>query len=187
MCQLGDVVGNLEVSATDIGRRVGATAMEVNRLLEDQGFLEGEPSAYRLTPKGEEFGAQRDHGNGYGGIAYRAWETTHYDPKIIDVLDCAPGRLEKVRADISAENQEKRDAKRIAQAEADARFQKSLEDSEAAKTPDEIDPRKVAFLLAGSLVLFATVVGVRKGVAWYKAKKVAAEPNSDPSSDGEEI
>lgn len=41
------------ISARSIGDQIGATSMEVNYLLKDQGFLYGKPGAYFLTPKGD--------------------------------------------------------------------------------------------------------------------------------------
>jgi hypothetical protein len=147
--------------------------MEVNRLLRDQGFLRGQPGAYSLTSKGEAFGVQRSHDNGYGGSALRAWETTHFDPSIIDVLDSSPEMLSKVRADINADKQAQKAARKIAQAEADENFLafQANKESEGAQTRDQPDWRKVLFLAASGLAVSVTTAGVRKGVGWYNRKK----------------
>lgn len=70
-----------------MGRFLGLTAREVNKLLLDKGFLEGNPGAYGLTDKGEEYGGEEhQHDNGYGGYAHRYWETRTWDSKIIALL-----------------------------------------------------------------------------------------------------
>jgi hypothetical protein len=177
-------VGKFGLSAAQIGSLIGATAMEVNRLLKNQGFLYGEPGAYGLTPKGEEFGVQRPHDNGYGGAAARSWETTHFDPRITDVLDASPEKLEKVRADISAVRQAQKAARKIAQAEAEANFQAFQAAKEAADTQYEIDLQKVLLVGAGLAAAVGTTIGVSKAVGWYKHKRVekAAEEESGTGS-----
>lgn len=175
------IVRKLGLSVTDIGSQIGATAVEVNRLLKDQGFLYGEPGAYGLTSKGEEFGVQRSHDNGYGGSAFRSWETTHFDPSITDVLDSTPEKLAKVRVDISARKQAQKAARKIAQAESEANFQVFQANKEAAELQYEIDWRKVWLVVAGVLVAAGTTYAVYKGVRWYKRKK-AVQAESDRGS-----
>jgi hypothetical protein len=161
------------ISARGIGKLIGATAEEVNYLLKDQGFLYGEPGAYGLTPKGKEFGVQQVHDNGYGGFAYKDWETTHFAPGITKVLDSAPERLTKVRGDILARKQELRAARKVAQAEAEAHFQAFQANKEAAEAEYEIDPQKVWLVIAGIALIVAASYGAYKGVQWYKRKKAA--------------
>jgi hypothetical protein len=179
-----DVVGKFGLSATEIGLRIGATPMEVNRLLKDQGFLDGEPGAYGLTPKGKEFGVQRSHDNGYGGIAYRPWETTHFDSSITQVLDSTPEKLAKVRVEISAAKLAQQAASKIAQAESEAKFHAFQAEKEAAELTYEIDPRKVLLVVAGVVVAVGTAIGVYKGVQWYRRMKAekAAQAESDLGS-----
>ncbi|WP_426990751.1 hypothetical protein [Pseudarthrobacter sp. Y6] len=161
------------LSARGIGKQIGATAVEVNYLLKDQGFLYGEPGAYGLTPKGKEFGVQQVHDNGYGGFAHRFWETTHFTPSITEVLDSAPERLAKVREDILARKQALSAAAKVAQAQAEAHFQAFQVSKEAAKVEHEIDPEKVWFVVAGIVAIAGASYGAYKGVQWYKRKKAA--------------
>lgn len=179
----GHIVGKFGLSATEIGSRIGASAMEVNRLLKDQGFFYGEPGAYGLTSKGEEFGVQRSHDNGQHGVYHVSYETTHFDPRITDVLDSSPEKLAKVRADISADRQAQRAARKIAEAEEDANFQASRADKEAAETQYEIDPNKVVILVVGILAAIGTAVVVTKSIEWYKRKKAEKAAHAETSSD----
>lgn len=182
-------MGKFGLSATEIGSRIGASPLEVNRLLKDQGFLYGEPGAYGLTPKGEEFGVQRSHDNGYGGYAARSWETTHFDPSITDVIDASPEKLAKVRSDISADKQAQKEARKVAQAEAEANFHAFEAKKRAAETQEEIDPQKVLLLAAGALALGLTTKGVQKCVGWYKrhrAEKAEKAESEQSDSTGPE-
>lgn len=161
------------LSARGIGKQIDATSMEVNRLLKDQGFLYGEPGGYGLTPKGEKFGVQQAHDNGYGGYAHRSWETTHFDPSIVEVLDSSPDRLAKVREDILARNHSLSAATKVAQAEAEAHFQVFQVSKKAAKAEYEIDPQKVWLVIASIVVIAGASYGLYKGVQWYKNKRAA--------------
>lgn len=46
------------VSATQIGRTIGASAQEVNRALKVLGFLSGTPGNYNITIPGKNVGVQ---------------------------------------------------------------------------------------------------------------------------------
>lgn len=83
------------MSASQLGALVGVTPQVLNRLFQDQDILVGGPGAYALSPKGTEFGIQVHHDNGYGGVAYRAWETTHFDPAVMQVIDTSPKGLRR--------------------------------------------------------------------------------------------
>lgn len=166
------------LSARGIGKQIGATAMEVNFLLKDQGFLYGEPGAYGLTPKGKEFGVQQVHDNGYGGFAHRSWETTHFAPGITEALDSAPEKLTKVREAIMAHKQALSAAKKVAQAQAEAHFQAFQASKESAKVEHEIDPQKVWLVIAGIVVIAGVSYVAYKSVQGYKRKK-AAQTNSE--------
>lgn len=62
-------------SARVLGWEFGRSARDMNTLLKDYGYLDGSPGAYRLTEKGERYGSDHSHENGYGGYAARSWET----------------------------------------------------------------------------------------------------------------
>ena len=169
--------GSPRLSARGIGDQIGATGVEVNLLLKDQGFLYGEPGGYGLTPKGEKFGIQQAHNNGYGGYAHRFWETTHFAPSIIEALDSSPDKLAKVREDIVAHKHALTAARKVAQAEAEANFQAFQASKEPAKAEPGIDPQKVILVIAGIVVIVGAGYCVYKGVQWRKRKKAA---HTDP-------
>ena len=159
------------LSARGIGDQIGATSVEVNRLLKDQRFLFGEPGAYFLTPKGEKFGIHQAHDNGYGGYAYRPWETTHFAPSIVEALDSSPDRLAKVREDIVTHKHALSAARKVAQAEAEANFHAFQARREPAKAEPGIDSQTAVLVIAGILVIAGAGYGVYKGVQWCRRKK----------------
>lgn len=183
-------MGKLGLSASQIGQQIGASAMEVNRLLKDQGFLDGEYGAYGLTDKGKQYGFHRFHDNGYGGAALRNWDTTHFDPSIVAALDSGPEQLAKVRADITAHKEALKAAGVVARAEAEAMYQAFLAKKDAAGIQYGVDPRKVLIVLAGGLVVTGAVLAVSKGVQRYQHKRVevveraALAASSEPNSAG---
>ncbi|MBW3080454.1 Sec23/Sec24 zinc finger-containing protein [Bifidobacterium saguinibicoloris] len=71
------------MSARILGEKMGLTAREVNVLLKDRGFLEGEPGAYRITDEGSEHGETVFRSNGYGGSAARSWEYDIWDEDVM--------------------------------------------------------------------------------------------------------
>lgn len=74
------------MSARRIGKYLKMSAQQVNEELKDRGFLEGEPGAYSLTERGEEYGQDHEHDNGYGGSAHRQWSTRSWASEIIPQL-----------------------------------------------------------------------------------------------------
>ena len=162
------------ISARGIGDQIGATSVEVNRLLKDQGILYGKPGGYGLTPKGEKFGIQQAHDNGYGGYAHRSWETTHFDPSITGALDSSPDRLAKVREDIVTHRHALSAARKVAQAEAEANFHVYQASKEPAKTEPGIDPQTVFLVIAGIVVMAVAGYVVYKGAQWGRRRKVVS-------------
>jgi hypothetical protein len=86
-------------SARILGQDYGLTAVEMNFLLKEEGFLEGEPGAYSLTDKGREYADEQDHHRGPGGYSWynRDWQTRTWNPAITDELDVSDGRKRQIR------------------------------------------------------------------------------------------
>jgi hypothetical protein len=178
----GHVVGKFGLSATEIGAQIGANAVEVNRLLKDQGFFYGKPSAYGLTSKGEEYGVQRSHDNGYSGTYHVAYDTTHFDPSIIGVIDSSPEKLANVRADIAADRQSQRDEREAAQAEYEANFQASQSAKEKAKAQKENDELIEWLIAGGVLALIVTVIGAKRGIERHRRRKAEKAEKAEADS-----
>jgi hypothetical protein len=75
-------------SARVLGWDLGMSARDVNSLLMEHGYMEGQPGAYDLTEKGVQFGHEVDHHRGPGGYArYNAdWTTRTWDEAVLDSL-----------------------------------------------------------------------------------------------------
>ena len=73
-------------TATALGQKMGRTAREMNKLLKDHGFLEGDPGAYRPTALGKPFAQAHDFDNGYGGSAHRQWGWLSWTDGLNDAL-----------------------------------------------------------------------------------------------------
>lgn len=73
-------------TATALGCELGRTAREVNKLLKEHGFMEGDPGAYRPTALGEQFAQSVDFDNGYGGFAHRQWGWLSWSDGLVDAL-----------------------------------------------------------------------------------------------------
>jgi hypothetical protein len=73
-------------TATDLGRELGRTAREMNKLLKDHGFMEGDPGAYRPTALGEQFAQSVSFDNGYGGFAHRQWGWLSWTDGLLNAL-----------------------------------------------------------------------------------------------------
>ena len=73
-------------TATALGREFGRTAREMNKLLKDHGFMEGDPGAYRPTELGKMFAQSHDFDNSYGGFAHRQWGWLSWTDGLADAL-----------------------------------------------------------------------------------------------------
>jgi hypothetical protein len=163
------------LSATDIGRLIGASPAEVNSLLRDQGFLNGDPGAYGLTPEGSRLGVQVHNDNGYRGVAYRGWSTTYFDPSILNVLDAKPENIAQAKSDVADYRLAQRIAAAALSAEADDEYRRRLEAGEqAAYAAGELDPKRVAIALTGLAVAIAAGFGVHRFVRWRRQKRIEA-------------
>lgn len=75
-------------SARVLGYDLWMSARDVNALLKEHGYLEGQPGAYGLTEKGMQFGHEEDHHRGPGGSPWynRDWITRTWNEEVLDSL-----------------------------------------------------------------------------------------------------
>ena len=85
------------LSASELGYRLNLTAQEMNALLEEEGYLEGEPGNYRATGKAEPYVSERGWHNGYGGYAARGYSIYVWDKSILRRIDTSKPRLGQIR------------------------------------------------------------------------------------------
>ena len=117
-------------SARILGRDLGLGAREMNQLLKDQGFLEGEPGAYVVTEKGAPFAKETDFHRGCGGSPWynRYWSQRTWDESIEDVLDTSPESCQAACETVAKARRLQWDAKIAERAEADEAFRASCPD-----------------------------------------------------------
>lgn len=94
-------------SARVLGQEYGLTAQEMNFVLKEEGYLDGEPGNYFVTEKGEKYAKEQDHHRGTGGYAHynRYWTTRTWDDGIVDELDITAERKREIREAISLAKQ----------------------------------------------------------------------------------
>ena len=90
-------------SARGLGQKYGLTAAEVNFILKESGFLEGEPGNYTITERGAEYAEEQDHHRGVGGYSWynKSWTTRTWNEEILDELDITNDRKMEIRQAIT--------------------------------------------------------------------------------------
>ncbi len=114
-------------SATKLGDPLGLSGQEMNVLLKEEGFIEGEPGHYSPTEKGKEYSDELADDNGYGGYCARGWSWLVWPKSILDSIDTSDERLAEIREKTA---QERRERKVREEAEADERFRQFCEAKE---------------------------------------------------------
>ena len=84
-------------SAKRLGEKIGLTSHEMNFLLKEEGYQNGEPGDYSTTDKGKEYVSEKGWDNGYGGYAFRGYNYNEWDESILNNIDTSPERLSQIR------------------------------------------------------------------------------------------
>ena len=89
-------------SARYLGKDIGLSAQEMNVLLKEEGYLEGEPNDYKVTEKGRPYVKQRhwDAGNSLNA----GYVVTSWDEEILDEIGPLTLERRKSLADKVAEH-----------------------------------------------------------------------------------
>lgn len=87
----------MKKSAKQLGDMIGKTAQDVNTLLENNGFLEGNPGNYKFTEKGMQYGEEIEKSNGYGGYANRNWNFKMWDEEVAYQIGDPDAHAEEVK------------------------------------------------------------------------------------------
>ena len=143
-------------SARVLGFLHGLTAMEMNILLKEEGFLEGEPGQYIVTEKGQKYADEQHHHRGTGGYAWynRHWEQRTWDPSLTGEFDVTEERGQRLRGEASAARRRAVEKRAV---EASGFESVDLENGEASESG--LNPR---FVLGGVVVLSLSAYGVWK-------------------------
>lgn len=133
-----------------MGEDYDLTAYEMNILLKEEGFLEGEPGLYTVTEKGKPFAEEQDHHRGTGGYSHynRSWETRTWSPSITDELDVTDERRQQIREAARSKRQRNNESQSSEVAQFDVPKTGDGDERESG-----LDPRLVVGVLAGTVLL----------------------------------
>jgi len=158
-------------SATKLGDEYGLTAQEMNFVLKEEGYLDGEPGDYSVTEKGKKYAEEQYFHRGTGGYErYNAyWSTRTWDESITDELDITDERKKAIRQAISIAKQKSKESN-----DEDLAFDyNSFGNEYLATTDDDNDGLVVA---VGALLLAVSVYGIYKAAPhiqhWWNDKAV---------------
>lgn len=100
----------MQKSARILGQDYGLTAQEMNLVLKEEGFLDGEPGKYFLTEKGQQYANEQFHKRGTGGYPrYNpSWETRTWDDEITAQVDISDERKRQIREAVAAARRQSR-------------------------------------------------------------------------------
>ncbi|MFI5820194.1 hypothetical protein ACIA8I_13885 [Streptomyces rishiriensis] len=149
-------------SARVLGQSYGLTAQEMNFILKEEGFLDGEPGNYSVTEKGKEYADEQHHSRGTGGYAQynRAWSTTTWNDEIANELEITDERKREIRQAIS-------DARRKA-GESDNVDADAADESDGTDGDESHDSNGALVAAVGALLLAASAYGVYRAVPYVK-------------------
>ncbi len=139
-----------------MGQGYGLTATEMNLLLKEEGFLEGNPGMYAVTAKGKPFASEQLHSRGTGGsIQFNpAWVQRTWDPSIENELDITDERRQRLRKAASAA----KDRKSFVQSGPSVQVCSS-DIGDGRTNALSLDPSKV---VAGLALATIAIYGIRK-------------------------
>jgi hypothetical protein len=154
-------------SARVLGQEYGLTAQEMNFVLKEEGYLDGEPGNYLVTEKGEKYAKEQYHHRGTGGYAHynRSWNTRTWDDGIADELDITVERKKEIREAISLakQNLNKLEDNNLADD-----YNSYGNGNEYVGVADDNDDMDALVAAVGMLLLAASAYGVNKAVPYIK-------------------
>lgn len=160
-----------------LGQEYGLNSQEMNHILKEQGYLDGDTGDYTVTEKGVPFAEEQDFHRGTGGYAQynRYWTTRTWDESIEDELNITDEMISDARKAVSEERKQHWDEIKAARAEADAAFlakqnQDAIDSDEDGEPSDSnSDVLKAGLIIGGLIVLSYGVYKVAPHVVkWWK-------------------
>lgn len=152
-------------SARLLGQEYGLTAEEMNWLLKEEGFLDGEPGAYYVTEKGAPYASESDFHRGVGGYSFynRYWTQRTWDESIKEVLDVSPEMISASRQAIMIARQQRREAISAEQ----ALSEKTSEPFDISRVP--ADGNGMSALIKTGIIAGGTLIVAGISYGFYKA------------------
>ena len=150
-------------SARILGEDYDLTAAQMNLLLKEEGFLEGEAGAYRVTEKGKQYADEEHHHRGPGGYSWynRDWETRTWAPGITDELDISDERKRQIRDAAAAARRLKAAARAAEAAESEG---DTSDDGES-----DVSGPGLFIVAAGVALATVSICGIKKAAPHPKA------------------
>ncbi len=159
----------MSLSARRLGQEYGLTAEEMNVLLKEEGFLDGESSDYYPTEKGRKFVYEKGDDNGYGGYAFRGWNWREWDENIMDELHVTVERKREIREITSEQRRRRRAEKESASEEYWGNVNNINQQSASLKYAQDEESSSLGKIIIGGLVLAG--IGVYKLVKHFIDKE----------------
>lgn len=152
----------MALSAKRLGEKIGLTSQEMNVLLKEEGYQNGEPGNYSTTDKGKPYVSEKGWDNGYGGYAFRGYNYNEWDESILDDIDTSPERLSQIRAKTANERKERNAKKKKESEEYWATHSPLYSDNTNLEESDYDESNNV---ILGGLAIFGILTyGVYKGI-----------------------
>ena len=168
-------------SARVLGQDYGLSAQEMNYVLKEQGFLDGEVGDYSLTEKGSLFAKETDYHRGPGGYAHynRDWTNRTWDEDIENELSITDEVRTDAKVVIAQTRKEHWNEIKAAREEADAIFLESqrlrvgkTEGSEDVQNQDGLGALEKGIIIGGLLIIgYGIYKSVPHIINWWSEKK----------------
>ena len=151
-------------STAGLGRELGLNSQEMNILLRDEGYLEGEPGDWMLTEKGHAHASQQ-HWD-VSNPMHAGYVTTRWDDKILEEIGpVSSERRQGIRDEIAARRSEQRRQRKESQVEFNNEGDPGNSDYIATHDEDiDIDSKAVGIAIAA----IAGGILLAKGYQWGK-------------------
>lgn len=130
----------MNLSATQLGSRLGLSGEETNQLLFNKGILSGTPGDYDLTELGKNYATSRSHHRGPGGYSQynKYWVTRLFNESILEDLDINEEAIKLAKDQVATRRKERF----VLQAAERAKANKEFLAKEAAKKAAEMAEKK---------------------------------------------
>lgn len=161
-------VGTMGMKTSRLAWELGMNSQEVNILLRDEGYLEGEPNDWRLTEKGNEY-AHQQHWD-VSAPRHAGYIITEWDDRVLEELgQVSPERKQEIRDEIAARRAKQRSQREKLQAECEDEAEDDFDSPDCAVADDgdiDIDGKTVGIAIA----VVAGGILLARGIKWAKPR-----------------
>ena len=169
-------------SARILGQEYGLTSQEMNFVLKEEGYLNGDAGNYSVTDKGVPFAEETDYHRGTGGYSHynRYWTTRTWDESIEEDLNITNDMKEAARDAVAKVRKQNWDEIKAARKKADEDFtaKNNPQITEEVKetVTDSSGALGVGLLIGGLIVVGYGIYKVAPHVInWWKDRGAPTE------------